>query len=265
MQLENYYADGERFHCSIPDPDVELMPEVRWGNAAEILTPAFWRFRYITDHSIRERKNYRLGDTLREEVVACLLGGHGIVGEIGLAAFERLRSCGIIDQSQPSQLEIEAVLQEPMLVNDRTIRYRFPKQKAKYIAAALRFLDLHPVPETGARELREWLTQIPGIGFKTGAWIVRNWSDSDEVAILDIHIHRAGVIAGFYAPNDDISRRYRAMERTFLDFADAVNVPAGILDNQIWNIMRIVPFHVRTMLISRGAKSGDKCGLPRAN
>ena len=43
--------------------------------------------------------------------------------------------------------------------------------------------------------LREFLLQLHGIGYKTASWIVRNFTGSDDVAIVDIHLRRAGVIA----------------------------------------------------------------------
>ncbi len=264
MQLEEYYADGRHYDCEIPDADIELMPGVKWGQASRILTPAFWRFHCLTSNSLQERHRYRLGESLREEVVACLLGGHGIAGETGLAAFNHLKSHGILAYD-PQVVEVESLLREPLNLGGNAVHYRYPKQKAKYVAAALAFLTENPAPPQTAVAFRNWLLGISGVGHKTAGWITRNWLDSDDVAILDIHIHRAGVIAGFYSPNDDVSRKYLEMEEQFLAFANAINIPAGVLDNQIWNQMRIVPTHVRHFLIDRGTKSTDKCGLPAAN
>ena len=44
--------------------------------------------------------------------------------------------------------------------------------------------------------LRDWLLAIPGIGPKTASWIVRNRTGSSAVAIIDVHILRAGTSAG---------------------------------------------------------------------
>lgn len=265
MQLEEYFADDKYYDCQIPDADDEVLAGVKWGNVSQILTPAFWRFHCLTNRSIEEPDRYHLGSSLREEVVACLLGGHGIVGETGIAAYKHLRRSGIIEQPKPHADDIEQLLRQPLHIGSRTIKYRYPKQKAKYIAAAIGFLNENTLPEQSGSLLRDSLTEIPGIGLKTAAWITRNWLDSNDVAILDIHIHRAGVIAGFYSPNDDVVRSYRKMEKTFLAFADAIEIPAGVLDNQIWNQMRMVPSHVRSFLINQGAQPTDKCGLPSAN
>ncbi|MDZ3993341.1 hypothetical protein PspTeo4_24872 [Pseudomonas sp. Teo4] len=47
-------------------------------------------------------------------------------------------------------------------------------------------------PLHSGRALRDWLLELPGIGYKTASWVARNWLDADDVAILDIHILRAG-------------------------------------------------------------------------
>lgn len=266
MQLDTHFEDGKEYYCAIPRAHEEVMPGVHWGNVARLFTPAFWRLTCITNGAMEDYSRYRLGDTFKEEVVACLLGGHGITGELGNAAFHHLRQGGVFNQrGMPSEDQIEALLSEPLLVNGRMQKYRYPRQKAKYIAAALCMFDKYQFKTSTGEDLRNWLIGIPGIGLKTGSWITRNWLNADDVAILDIHIHRAGVIAGFYDPNDDVRRSYREMELKFLDFAKKIGVPANVLDNQIWTQLRTLPSIARKMLIERGVKSGDRCGLPTTN
>lgn len=266
MQLDTHFEDGKEYYCAIPFAHEEVMPGVQWGNVARLFTPAFWRLTCITNGAMEDYSRYRLGDTFKEEVVACLLGGHGIPGELGNAAFHHLRQVGVLNQRRvPSENQIEALLSEPLLVNGRMQKYRYPRQKAKYIVAALCMFNTYQFSTGTGEDLRNWLIGIPGIGLKTGSWITRNWLNADDVAILDIHIHRAGVIAGFYDPNDDVRRSYREMELKFLDFAKKIGVPANVLDNQIWTQLRTLPSIARKMLIERGAKSGDRCGLPPTN
>ena len=84
------------------------------------------------------------------------------------------------------------------------------------------------------RALRDWLTRIPGIGFKTASWVARNWLDADDVAILDIHILRAGVLAGFLDSTLTVERHYRELEEQFLAFSAGLGVRASELDALMW-------------------------------
>lgn len=264
MQLSKHYEDDKFFECIIPDELDEVMPGVFWGKANQPFTPAFWRFLCVTNGAIHETSRYHLGKTLEEEVIACLLGGHGITGEMGIAAFNHLNQHHVIQESYSAQ-KIENLLSEPIMVGSRSIHYRYPNQKAKYIAIALKFLRENEPTKNNNRELRNWLTSIPGIGLKTASWITRNWCDAEDVAILDIHIHRAGVIAGIYNASDDVSKNYLSMEEKFISLAQGIEIPANILDNQIWNEFRRAPLTAHQMLIERGVSSKDRCGLPAAN
>src|SRR6202020_2057977 len=92
--------------------------------------------------------------------------------------------------------ELQTALSVPFYMNGRMVKYRFPNQKAIFLAALLNRKDLAKIPYEDDMILREWLLTINGIGMKTASWIVRNWLCSENVAILDIHIQRAGLIAG---------------------------------------------------------------------
>ena len=61
-----------------------------------------------------------------------------------------------------------------------------------------------------------------------------NWLDADNVAILDIHILRAGVLAGFLDAELTVERDYLALEAQFLKFSHGLGVRASELDAVIW-------------------------------
>src|SRR5687768_5170509 len=114
MQESLALIRGELRRLLLPDPESTLMPGLPWRRHDEIFTPAYWAAQTWM-YAEEAPDHYRLGRTLEEEVLACLLGGHGIPAEVGLAAFERIR--GIIHASPESLLEdaaIEAVLAEPL-------------------------------------------------------------------------------------------------------------------------------------------------------
>jgi thermostable 8-oxoguanine DNA glycosylase len=206
----------------------------------------------MTQHWMREDnlplRSHNLGETLEEEVVACLLGGHGIPAEVGLAAFERLRSRGLITAPCPDAHVFSKNLREPLIVSGRQITYRFWSQKADYIATALRALYDQPAPRNSPCELRNYLMRLPGMGPKTASWVVRNWLGSNEVAILDIHIVRAGQLMNLYSIADRVEAHYFRMEQRFLDLASSIGTPASDLDALIWSEMRRTPRLVESVL-----------------
>ena len=118
MQVTTHFEDGKYFECNIPNEDREVFSGVRWGRVNRPYTPAFWRFICIAKGAIQDQSLYHLGNTLKEEVVACLLGGHGVKGELGLAAFHHLLENNAVDQAI-SQDRIEKILREPLIVGGK--------------------------------------------------------------------------------------------------------------------------------------------------
>ena len=113
------------------------------------------------------------------------------------------------------------------------------------------------------RELRQWLVQLPGIGFKTASWVVRNWLDADDVAILDIHILRAGALASFFDESLTVERNYLELEEQFLLFAQAIGVRPSELDSVMWFEMMSSPRTVTQLM--GGKRSGVRPQSPVAN
>jgi N-glycosylase/DNA lyase len=244
-----YYLKGDAIlERAIPRPQDEVLPGLQWGLPEELFTPAYW----LTQSWMREdasiHRKHALGQTLEEEVIACLLGGYGIPAEVALAAFERLRIRGLISNPAVQIEMLSENLREPLVISGRPVTYRFWSQKANYIAVALRTLREHPAPKESARDLRDYLLKLPGIGFKIASWVVRNWLNSDDVAILDIHIVRAGQLMNLYSSRDQVSRHYIEMERRFLALANALGTPASDLDALIWYEMRHSPRLVTRLL-----------------
>lgn len=216
-----------------------------WGDACVPATPAYWAAQTWM-WSLAAPDHFRLGRTLEEELLACMLGGHGMPAEVGLAAYERLRAAM---HASPAYLRdrdgVRAMLAEPLRVRGRQVRYRFANQKADYVADAFsRLADIDP--DAGDRKLRDDLTRLRGVGPKTASWVLRNLRGSDEVAILDVHILRAGSTLGIFAEGNRVERDYLPMEEAYLDFARAIGARASILDSVIWMTMRQLPSSGRT-------------------
>lgn len=227
---------GRLDRLQLPPADTEVMPGVAWGRFDEFFTPAFWVARVWIDGPNASHSNYTLGGSLTEELAACLLGGYGMPAELGLAAFQCLQTRGLL-RGQPSATELERALAEPLLVNSRELRYRYPRVKSRYLASALRRL----ATETGPSDnlgFRDWLMTFDGIGPKTASWITRNYRHCDEVAILDVHIQRAGRLAGIFSEHDRVDRDYHAMESRLVRFATSLKMRLSVLDSVIWSYMK---------------------------
>lgn len=240
MQTLLYLKDDEVFERHLPPSDEEVMPGVVWGRVDELFTVAYWLGQYWQREGEYRPAVHRIGQTFVEEVVACMLGGHGIPAEVGLAAFARLRDVGLIAEPDVTPEAIAQHLRCPLTVGNRQITYRFWARKSLHLAATLRSLQRDPPSSTG-RQLRDHLLTLPGIGPKTASWIVRNWLGSDDVAILDVHIVRAGRLMGLYSLDDRVERTYGEMETRFLSLAKAMAVSPANLDSLIWSNMRLSP------------------------
>lgn len=224
------------------DTDVVLAPgdyrprTVAWGHPWMYECPAYWVAR-AKDIAAEDRRanEYSLGESLAEEVVACLLGGFGVTYELNVAAFRAVRDAGLISlEIAPDVNSLVEQLRRPLsLSSGRTARYRFPNQKASRIANALARLSTQSAPADPMRA-REWLLSFDGVGPKTASWIVRNRWPEAEVAIVDIHVWRAATACGVFAPDWNPSRDYWQMEAMFVEWARHGGVSAAALDATIW-------------------------------
>lgn len=231
----------------LPPSILEVMPGVEWGAVEAFPTPSYWVYQVLSRRLTGRPAQFRLGRSLMEEVAACLLGGHGMPATVCMAAFEHLRQKGAFSSETPTQARLEAWLREPLLVEGRTVHYRFASQKSRYLAAALPLASAAPDFETG-KQLRDWLLQMPGVGPKTASFVARNWLGADDVAILDIHIMRVGQAIGLFARNMTAEKHYFELESLFVQFAQNIDVRASELDAVIWYEMASSPTTVRHLL-----------------
>ncbi len=248
-------------YLSLPDPEVELLPGVRWESHEFVFTPAFWAA-HAWQCSLAGQlpQRHRLGATVREEVSACLLGGYGIPAEVGLAAYALLRDSGMLER-RTTEAELRAALTEPLWVNGRSVHYRFARQKASYLSCALDVLDDgSSLERLTDLELRDWFTDLPGVGMKTASWITRNLRDSDSVAIIDVHVFRAGRLAGIFPVSASIARDYGEYRPGFLTFASATGVPASPFAALTWDLLgRVGPLVFSSARDAPAAVTLDLC------
>ena len=234
----------------LPDPSDLVLPGIKWGQFHKFFTPAYWFTQVFASEKQGLPESTRLGKTLAEEIAACILGGYGMRAELGLLAFRRLKKEGIFSDT-PTKKHIVSLLEKPLIVGNRSLRYRYPHKRGHYIFAALDKLAKENPPNDD-NTFREWLLDFEGIGPKTASWITRNWLGSDFVAIIDVHVRRAGILLGIFREEMQPSRHYTNMEQIFLEFASAIHVKASILDAVIWSHMRRMR---RTALLAVSAKN----------
>lgn len=239
MKQTAYICSGmSTIQVELPNEDDEVLPGVKWGNIAGFPTVAFWAFKVIERRLENQTIQYKLGQTLIEETAVCLLGGHGIPASMGNAAFAHLKNKGAFTGDVISQERLYKWLAEPIEHNGKPSKYRFAKQKAAYLHSALAWLAKEEHPTTDGKTLRNWLMGIKGVGPKTASWVARNWLEADDVAILDIHIYRAGLLAKFFDKNLTVEKNYFELEESFLQLAKAIGVRASELDAVMWYEMQ---------------------------
>ncbi|MBN9458127.1 MAG: hypothetical protein J0I54_15955 [Bosea sp.] len=238
MQAFHIAAEHGIERVELPAADAEWIAGCRWGDAAVPLTPSWIAKQAHMRWRQRAYEGFFGGEvtSLRGEVAFCLLSGFGIRAEVARAAYHKLTDMGVLE-GMPDAATIREVLEQPLDVGGRKVRYRFPRVRAEYLHGALRVLSSITPAQNGIA-LRRQLLQIKGIGPKTASFVVRNHLLSDEVAILDIHLIRAGQIARIFPRNLRLPSDYMKLEARFLAFAAACGVPASILDIAIWDIMR---------------------------
>jgi thermostable 8-oxoguanine DNA glycosylase len=219
-------------------PEEEVLPGVLFGREEWVPSPAYWAALAAKENSF-EAYISPSGTPLSEDVAFCLLGGHGIKMEINQAAWRQLKQAGFFAETSASDPgKIEEVLRQPLQIEGRQIRYRFPRQRAQRISYALNHLNDQAFSVCEPTALRSALMTLPGIGPKTASWIVRNWTGSDNVAILDIHVVRAGQMMGLFPERLRLAKEYYILEARFLQFARLLGIRASILDALIWREMR---------------------------
>ena len=223
----------------MPEAHEELLPGVPWGDPWSLFTPAYWLAQaWMTQADRATTSRYCTSGDLVNELGFCMLGGFGITAELASAAFERCRDAGLFNRLETCMEVWLTQLSERFLVNDRLIKYRYPNQKAKFLAAAMSYAKQHTFQFDSPLTLRNQLLEITGVGYKTASWVVRNVLDSDDVAILDVHLIRAGRLCGLYSEKDNVQHDYLSMERRFLSFSRGLHLRPAVLDCLIWDEMR---------------------------
>lgn len=216
------------------------LERVKLGSPLIFGTPSYWIYQGHCHHTEfqNEYKKRVSKRSLREEVLFCMLGGFGIPAEVAIKYYLIIKEHKFIHAPSIKFDDIYSILKAPIELNERAIRYRFPKQKSLRISQALNLLGSIDLSGLSHYESRDILTKLPGVGLKTASWVIRNHFDSNDVAIIDIHLERAAKHAGFFKETWTPSKDYKKMETAFLSFSNIAKLKASVLDLLIWNQMR---------------------------
>lgn len=137
-------------------------------------------------------------------------------------------------------LQYSPIDPEPVL-HRKDFYIRFHKTKANHLLAVKKQYDtIHPHLMNGSagNEVRAWLVKnVRGLGWKEASHFLRNIGH-ENLAILDRHILRNLVKVGVLRalPKTLTQKRYLAIERRFLSFANMIRIPMDELDLLFWSI-----------------------------
>ncbi len=133
-----------------------------------------------------------------------------------------------------------AKIEPATLLHQKSFYIRFHNTKSKYLLMAKeQFGEImsHLTDGAPSDQVREWLVKnVKGLGWKEATHFLRNIGHRD-LAILDRHIlrnlKRHGVIRSL--PASLTTKKYHAIERHFVRFATAVDIPMDELDLLFWS------------------------------
>lgn len=221
------------------DAASEVLPGILWGDPWKLFTPAYWLAQaWMSEIDLKPTGQHSAKHGIVGELGFCMLGGFGITAELATAAYERCWKAGLFSRHETRPEVWVAELSTPLQVGCRQIKYRYPNQKSRFLAAAMQYVQQNQLRTDSGMALRDQLLNIDGVGYKTASWVARNVLDSDEVAILDIHVLRAGLLCGLFSPLQRVERNYKEMEARFLLFCEKLEIRPSALDCLIWGDMR---------------------------
>ena len=148
------------------------------------------------------------------------------------------------------QKELIDILTQPLIVEGKSRKYRFPVVRARNLAQchAVVTNTKHSLTELvlsfdSSIEARKWFVKYaPGIGPKQASMFLRNLGISYDLAILDRHVLNYMLQLGIYSGTKlfiSSLKQYYKHEAVLQKHAYELNCPVGLLDWAIWIVMRV--------------------------
>lgn len=198
-----------------------------------------------------EKANRKLSEReLWGRLTTCVLSSQVSYGTAQAAAnhVEGIIFSSSTDCAQALEAALSMSLREPMNLNGRQIRYRFPNAKAKQIAKtwvnfdwgrkSLRAIAYSDVSEETARTVL--IQNVVGMGPKQASMFLRDIGAAKDLAIIDRHIldyMRVTSLADV-DPKALTSKTYWDIEECLRDYAHFLGHPLSLVDHAIWLITR---------------------------
>lgn len=192
-------------------------------------------------------------DTLWQEMACCLLSSQ-VSYEMAQAATKALTNSGLLRANVRNADDLAHAMEQrlslPVEVNGAQRRYRFPRAKARQLAATRlavhrQFGSLRRLRQSlpDPQQARAWLVEnAPGIGPKQASMYLRNAHRTVDLAVLDRHVLFYMDSAGLGLPRaTDLSRlqSYQRWESTLADHASDFGYNVGLFDLAVWVVMRV--------------------------
>lgn len=217
----------------------------RLDSAIGVLCPEIWdNIQSVSATEYSEEK-------LWEELVCCVLSSQ-VKFELSQAVTQNLKRNGLLDLEvfdDSYEDKLGKYLRSPVMVDGRSVKYRFPNTKAKQIAAARENIY---VCGTGLQEMLDKYSKsadlraalvklVPGLGMKQASMYLRNVSNSFELAVIDSHVLKyMNVIDLIKKIPSSISKvRYLTKENILTKYTRKFGYPVGCVDYAIWIVMRV--------------------------
>lgn len=223
------------------------MPSVPVSNGVPWL--ADWQ-RLSVGYELKARRQPASEIALRQELVFCLLGGHGVTYELARSATDVVMAlCPFEsfwtedDLADAVETELRTPKFDPRRRDGSLRRYRYPRRKAALVTAAVDWVDREGrlreqlLRRDAEVERRQWLCSCPGIGPKSASWLLRNCGVAHELAILDVHILRAMQQAGRLG-EVTLPRDYGIVESNFRRWCGELGASVSALDLFLWEWQR---------------------------
>lgn len=199
----------------------------------------------------QESWEYLTESMLLKELSLCLLSS-SVKYELACAYVEYFSQKGLFKVwtiQIPTKANIFNLLNEPVNLNGKCVRYRFPNAKSQQLYDLLlniygRGMSLKQLLKTSnnPKNVRDELTRnCPGIGNKQSSMFLRNIGFSDKLAIVDTHLldylKSIEILPSSFRLNT--KKQYIHVEDKYLQYAISNDFNLSYLDSAIWMIMKV--------------------------
>jgi N-glycosylase/DNA lyase len=218
--------------------------------SSETLAKVVIRLCPVVDERLRDSRRTRQlsEEDLWYELSLCLLSSR-VPFPIAQAAAEEIRRKNLLLSFPASSQRLASLLNSPLTVEGRQVRYRFPNLRASQLhknqaliqgawGGITRFL-LETTQQSAAGCRAELVSNVSGFGPKQASMFLRNIHRAEDLAILDSHFLRylrgQGVIS---SEEPRTLTLYERIEERARKYAAEIGYSLECLDIAVWATMK---------------------------